>query len=34
MAGHKQSGLGVEQGMEGLLAYTQPQTISMKRSAA
>lgn len=32
MAGHKQSGLGVEQGMEGLLAYTQPQTLSVKRS--
>lgn len=32
MAGHKQSGLGVEQGIEGMLAYTQPQTISLKRS--
>lgn len=34
MAGHKQSGLGVEQGMEGLLAYTQPQTLSVKRFAS
>jgi len=33
MAGHKQSGLGVEQGIEGMLAYTQPQTISLKRSS-
>jgi acyl-CoA reductase-like NAD-dependent aldehyde dehydrogenase len=34
MAGHTQSGLGVEQGIEGLLAYTLPQTVSMKRAAA
>lgn len=33
MAGHKQSGLGVEQGIEGMWAYTQPQTISLKRSS-
>jgi acyl-CoA reductase-like NAD-dependent aldehyde dehydrogenase len=33
MAGHKQSGLGVEQGLEGLLEYTLPQTVSLKRSA-
>jgi acyl-CoA reductase-like NAD-dependent aldehyde dehydrogenase len=33
MAGHKQSGLGVENGLEGLLEYTMPQTISLKRSA-
>jgi acyl-CoA reductase-like NAD-dependent aldehyde dehydrogenase len=33
MAGHKQSGLGVENGLDGLLAYTQPQTISIKRAA-
>lgn len=34
MAGHKQSGLGVENGREGLLEYTQPQTISMQRTMA
>jgi acyl-CoA reductase-like NAD-dependent aldehyde dehydrogenase len=34
MAGHKQSGLGVEQGIEGLLEYTLPQTVSLKRAAA
>jgi acyl-CoA reductase-like NAD-dependent aldehyde dehydrogenase len=34
MAGHKQSGLGVEQGLEGLLEYTLPQTVSMKRATA
>ncbi len=34
MAGHKQSGLGVEQGIEGLLEYTLPQTVSMKRATA
>jgi acyl-CoA reductase-like NAD-dependent aldehyde dehydrogenase len=33
MAGHKQSGLGVENGLEGLLEYTLPQTLSMKRIA-
>jgi len=33
MAGHKQSGLGVENGQEGLMGYTQPQTISLKRAA-
>ena len=32
MAGHKQSGLGVEQGEDGLLEYTLPQTVSLKRS--
>ncbi len=32
MAGHKQSGLGVENGLEGLMSYTQPQTISLKRA--
>ena len=31
MAGHKQSGVGVENGVEGLLAYTSPQTISVRR---
>jgi acyl-CoA reductase-like NAD-dependent aldehyde dehydrogenase len=30
-AGHKQSGVGVENGLDGLLAYTQPRTIHMKR---
>ncbi len=34
MAGHKQSGLGVEQGIEGLHEYTVPQTVSLKRSVA
>lgn len=34
MAGHKQSGLGVEQGLEGLLEYTVPQTVSLRRAAA
>lgn len=29
--GHKQSGLGVENGMEGLLEYTNPQTVSLGR---
>ena len=33
MAGHKQSGLGVEQGEDGLLEYTLPQTVSLKRSS-
>ncbi|MCZ4313964.1 aldehyde dehydrogenase family protein [Comamonadaceae bacterium G21597-S1] len=33
MAGHKQSGLGVENGRDGLLSYTQPQTISIRRTA-
>ena len=30
-AGHKQSGFGVENGEEGLLEYTAPQTITLKR---
>ena len=34
MTGHKQSGLGVEQGLEGLLEYTVPQTVSMTRRKA
>jgi aldehyde dehydrogenase (NAD+) len=29
--GHKQSGLGVENGIEGLLAYTQTQTLVLRR---
>ncbi len=29
-AGHRQSGLGVENGQEGLLAYTQPQTLTTR----
>lgn len=32
MGGHKQSGLGVENGTEGLLEYTMVQTLSVKRS--
>jgi acyl-CoA reductase-like NAD-dependent aldehyde dehydrogenase len=32
MAGHKQSGIGIENGIDGLLAYTVPQTVSLKRS--
>lgn len=31
-AGHKQSGIGVENGLPGLLEYTVPQTITVKRS--
>lgn len=30
--GHKQSGLGVENGIEGLLAYTQTQTLVLRRA--
>lgn len=32
-AGHKQSGLGSESGLEGLLAYTVPQTIAVRTDA-
>lgn len=32
MGGHKQSGLGVENGTEGLLEYTMVQTLSVKRA--
>ena len=32
MGGHKQSGLGVESGLEGLLEYTMVQTLSVKRA--
>jgi acyl-CoA reductase-like NAD-dependent aldehyde dehydrogenase len=32
MGGHKQSGLGVENGTEGLLEYTVVQTLSVKRA--
>lgn len=32
LAGHKQSGVGVENGEEGLLEYTVPQTVSLKRA--
>ncbi|WP_454754330.1 aldehyde dehydrogenase family protein [Cupriavidus necator] len=32
MAGHKQSGVGIENGVEGLLEYTVPRTVSLKRS--
>ncbi|HMC14470.1 MAG TPA: aldehyde dehydrogenase family protein [Albitalea sp.] len=31
-AGHKQSGLGVEHGAEGLLGFTEPQTIVLRRA--
>jgi aldehyde dehydrogenase (NAD+) len=31
-AGHRQSGLGVENGLEGLLEYTLPRTSSIKRN--
>jgi acyl-CoA reductase-like NAD-dependent aldehyde dehydrogenase len=34
IAGHKQSGLGVEHGLEGLLEYTLAQTVSLKRATA
>jgi len=33
-AGHKQSGVGVENGIDGLLEYTNAQTIVVKKSAA
>jgi acyl-CoA reductase-like NAD-dependent aldehyde dehydrogenase len=33
LAGHKQSGVGVENGEEGLLEYTVPKTVSVKRVA-
>lgn len=33
-AGHKQSGLGVENGLGGLLEYTMPQTITVKPAKA
>ena len=33
-AGHKQSGLGVENGLEGFLEFTTPQTIHVPRAAA
>lgn len=33
-AGHKQSGLGCENGLEGLLEYTVPQTITLRRKGA
>jgi acyl-CoA reductase-like NAD-dependent aldehyde dehydrogenase len=32
IAGHKQSGIGVENGLIGLLEYTVPQTLSIKKS--
>ncbi len=32
-AGHKQSGLGAESGKEGLLEYTIPQTIAVRKNA-
>ena len=32
-AGHKQSGLGTESGKEGLLEYTIPQTIAVRKNA-
>lgn len=32
-AGHKQSGVGVENGLEGLLEYTNAQTITVKKAA-
>ena len=31
--GHKQSGIGLENGLEGLLEYTLAQTITVRRSA-
>lgn len=30
-AGHKQSGLGVEMGEEGILSFTQPQTLTVRK---
>lgn len=34
MAGHKQSGIGVENGTAGLLEYTIPRTFSIRKTAA
>jgi aldehyde dehydrogenase (NAD+) len=31
-AGHKQSGLGIENGVDGLLGFTEPQTVMWRRS--
>lgn len=31
--GHKQSGIGIENGQDGLLQYTNPQTISVRKDA-
>jgi aldehyde dehydrogenase (NAD+) len=33
-AGHKQSGLGVENSLDGLLEYTVPQSITVKKAAS
>jgi aldehyde dehydrogenase (NAD+) len=33
-AGHKQSGSGIENGLDGLLEYTAAQTITVKKAAA
>lgn len=33
-AGHKQSGLGCESGLAGLMEYTKPQTIAIRKDAA
>jgi acyl-CoA reductase-like NAD-dependent aldehyde dehydrogenase len=32
MGGHKASGIGAENGIEGLLHYTQPHVISVRRA--
>jgi hypothetical protein len=32
--GHKQSGLGAENGVEGLLEYTNPKTVVLRKAAA
>jgi acyl-CoA reductase-like NAD-dependent aldehyde dehydrogenase len=32
LAGHKQSGLGVENGLDGLLEYTVPQTVVLRKA--
>lgn len=34
LAGHKQSGLGVENGLDGLLEYTVPQTVILRKAPA
>jgi acyl-CoA reductase-like NAD-dependent aldehyde dehydrogenase len=34
LAGHKQSGIGVENGREGLLSYTSPQALVIRKQAA
>jgi aldehyde dehydrogenase (NAD+) len=32
LAGHEQSGLGVENGLDGVLEYTVPQTVVLRKA--